>query len=286
MGTVLSEKSTQGLGMRQGTSRAVKNMISEIDLWMGACVSLEALSYTTNPNTVDAGSGVETAKDWSNTRRKGSLLRGTDGTELDTDDKYVRYIFGVESMNLIDALSLAKVFDLSHYQSIFEIGCGDLAQAFVIHRLYPHIRYVATDLDPYVIDRCEQLSVLKGIEKRVLDVRSVSDQEIPFAGFDLLMSWGMEYALDDEQLLRLLHMVRRTGVPYLMCSATAIGPMQYARYCMGASRRRVLIDQNKLRMTGWRRSVGKFHRLAQQAGLKTEPLGQFGYHFCMLLNPF
>jgi hypothetical protein len=267
-----------------GANRAVKNVYSEIEAWTGVPFSLEACKTTNNPNTVSAGKGVETAEDWTNTRRKGSAAQGTDGTYLDNDENYLRYILGVESINLIGVLSFARVFDFTRYRSIFEIGCGDMAQAYVIHQLDPKIRYVATDLDPYVIERCKKLSVLSGIDMRVLDVLTVPDTEIPFAGFDLLMSWGMEYALDDAQLLRLFRMVREAGVPYLQCSATTIGLIQYARHWMDTRRRQALIDQGKLRVSGWLRSIGKFRSLAKQAGLEIRLYGRFGYHFCVLLT--
>ena len=212
--------------------------------------------------------------------------RGTDGTEFDSDDDLPPVYLRCQSINLIGVLSLAKVFDFSRYHSIFEIGCGDMAQAYVIHHLNPHTRYVATDLDPYVIDRCAGLSVLKGIDMRVLDVLSIGNHECPFAGFDLLMSWGMEYALDDAQLLKLFCMVERAGIPYLMCSASTIGltPRGIIRDHMDARRNRTLIKQGKLRATGWLRSVGKFRRLAEEAGLEMRTLGRFGYHFCVLLD--
>jgi len=270
--------------MIQGPSRNVKNAYSEVEPWTGALFSLEACSYSDNPNTVASGVCVETAHDWTNARRKGWAALGTDGTHLANADSYIRYILGAESINLIGVLSLAKVFDFGRYNSIFEIGCGDMAQAYVIHRLFPDIRYVATDLDPYVIDRCSELSVLAGIEKRVLDVLAIPDNELPFSRFGLLMSWGMEYALNDEQLLRLFRMVARSEIPYLMCSTSTIGLVQYARDWVHAEKVRTLVEQRKLRMTGWRRSIAKFRSLSSQAGLEMRALGRFGYHFCMLFN--
>jgi len=262
----------------------VRNVFSELEAWTGSPFSLETWNHTDNPNTVGRGVGVETPEDWTSARRKGSLARGTDGTELSDDEKYLRYILGAESINVIGVLSLAKAFDFGKYRSIFEIGCGDMAQAYVIHRLYPHVKYVATDFDPYVIDRCSQLSGLAGIEKGVLDVLSLPSEDVPFAGFDLLASWGMEYALNDEQFLQLLRKVQQSRVPYLMCSATTIGLVQYARHRRAAKQKQTLVDQGKLRKTGWLRSVGRFRHLAQQSGLKTQALGRFGYHFCVLFT--
>ena len=270
--------------MNQSCSRNIKNAYSELEPWTGALFSLDTWSHSDNPNTLASGIGVETAEDWSNSRRKGWAALGTDGTHLANDDNYIRHILGAESINVMGVLSFSKVFDFGVYASIFEIGCGDMAQAYVIHRLFPHTRYLATDLDPYVIERCSQLNVLAGIEKRVLDVLAIPDQEMPFSGFELLMSWGMEYALNDEQLLRLFRMVARAEIPYLMCSASTIGLVEYARVRVRARKIQALVEQRKLRMTGWRRSIGKFRSLARQAGLEMQALGRFGYHFCMLLN--
>jgi hypothetical protein len=164
------------------------------------------------------------------------------------------------------------------------VGCGDMAQAFVIHHMYPKIRYVATDLDPYVIDQCSRLHILDGIEKRVLDIASIRDDAVPFSGFDLLVSWGMEYALDDAQLLRLFDLVRSSGTAYLLCSATTVGLLKYARHLFHRHRYVDLVRRQRLRMHGWQRSVGRFHRIARKAGLVTELFGRHGYHFCMLLR--
>lgn len=197
----------------------MKRVMSEVEPWTGYLASLKAPGYADDPNVVGAGEGVFTAEDWTRTRQRGLASLGTDGTQFDSNEKYLRYILGTEGINVIGAIALAQAYDFSPYRSIYEIGCGDMAQAYVLHRLYPEVRYVATDLDPYVIERCSRLSVLDGIQKGVVDVLSVQDGTPPFAGFDLLMSWGMEYALDDEQLLRLMRMARESRVPYLMCSA-------------------------------------------------------------------
>lgn len=160
-----------------------------------------------------------------------------------------------------------------------------MAQAYVLHRLYPDVRYVATDLDPYVIERCSRLSVLDGIQKGAVDVLSVQGGTPPFAGFDLLMSWGMEYALDDGQLLRLLRMARENRVPYLMCSATTMGIGKYVRHLLRRRRYARQLSERRIRFSGWERSPLRFSRLAKKAGLNMKALGRFGYHFCMLLEP-
>lgn len=260
-------------------------VVTEIEPWTGWLASMRVPGYSDDPNVVSRGEGVYTAEDWSITRQKGLASFGTDGTQFDSDDNYLRYIFGPEAMNVIGALSLSKSFDFSAYRSIYEIGCGDMAQAYVIHRLYPQIRYVATDLDPYVIQRCSRLSCLSGIEKYSLDVLSVASDAVPFAGFELLMSWGMEYALDDGQLLRLMQLAADKRVPYLMCSATATGLGKYLRYLLNTPKRRRLLRERRIRFSGWERSLLRFRALSRKGGLRMQPLGRFGYHFCMLFSP-
>lgn len=265
--------------------QTANRILGEIDPWTGWLISLKTPGYSDDPNVVGRGDGVYTAEDWSHTRQKGLSQCGTDGSEFDSDENYLRYIFGAEGMNVIGAIALAQHFDFGRYRSIFEIGCGDMAQAYILHRLHPHTQYVATDLDPYIIERCAKLSVLDGIEKKALDILSVPQDKTPFAGFDLLVSWGMEYALNDTQLLQLFALGRRHRVPYLLCSATTTGLGKYLRYLVRMPQRARRIKARQLRMSGWERSPLRFYRLARQAGLRMKVLGRFGYHFCMLLEP-
>jgi hypothetical protein len=261
--------------------RGLKHAVADIEPLLGSFVRLTIPGYTDEPEVVALGTGVYTASDWSQLRKEGSPSFGTSGSEFENDENYLRYIFGLEGMNVVGAITLAKVFDFTKYRSLLEIGCGAMAQAYVLHNAFPHLRYLATDLDPFVIDRCAQLPVLSGIEKKALNVLSMHDVAL-FNEVELLMSWGMEYALNDDELLRLLTLVAKANIPYLMCSATTIGLLKYSMFLMRHFYRKRLLAERRLRVTGWHRSVGKFRSLAGATGLKTKILGRFGNHFCML----
>ena len=263
----------------------VHRVLAEIEPWSGWLISARTRSYTDDPNTVGVGSGVYTAEDWTRTRSRGLATHGTDGTQFDSDQSYLRYVFAVETPNVIGALTLARAFDFGRYRSIFELGAGDMAQAFVLHRLHPSVRYVATDLDPYIVERCGRLPLLEGIEKRVLDVRAIDATAPPFSGFDLLTSWGMDYALDDAELVRLLRSAGDCGIPYLLCSATTIGLVKYLQDLVTLPRKKSLSEARRLRMHGWRRSIRRFKRLGAEAGMSMRVIGRFGYFFCVLFNP-
>ncbi|MFL6623372.1 MAG: hypothetical protein ACJ8NR_12335, partial [Sulfurifustis sp.] len=275
--TTHTHPSRPATGWTNAALRAAHRIAGEVEPWTGWLASFSLPGYTDDPRLVGRGNGVYSAEDWSTVRRE--------DLPWDSDETYLGYIFGREGINVIGAITLAGVFDFSRFRSIFEIGCGDMAQAYVIHRLHPAIRYVATDLDGSVIERCAKLSVLDGIEKRVLDVLAVAEGRAPFAGFDLLMSWGMEYALDDRQLLQLYAMARVHEVPYLLCSATTAGIGKYFRHLLQTRRRARGVRERRLRLTGWERSPLRFQRLARRVGLRVTVLGRFGYHFCMLLEP-
>lgn len=275
--TTHTRHSRPATGWTSAASRAVHRIAGEIEPWTGWLASLRLPGYTDDARIVGRGDGVYSAEDWSAVRRQ--------DLPWDSDETYLRYIFGREGINVSGAIALAAVFDFSRFRSIFEIGCGDMAQAYVIHRLHPAIRYVATDLDGCVIDRCAKLTALDGIEKRVLDVMNAPGQRAPFDGFDLLMSWGMEYALDDAQLLRLFDSVRRNRLSYLLCSATTAGLGKYVRYLLRARATARGLRERRLRLTGWERSPLRFQRLARRGGLRLTVLGRFGYHFCMFLEP-
>lgn len=263
----------------------VRRVLAEIEPWSGWLINARTPSYTDDPNTVAGGNGVYTAEDWTRTRSRGLPSRGTDGSQFEDDDAYLRYVFSIETPNVIGALTLARGFDFARYRSIFELGAGDMAQAFVLHRLYPRIRYIATDLDPYIVERCERLRLLAGIGKQVLDVRAITPAAPPFAGFDLVMSWGMDYALDDAELVRLLRMVGDRGIPYLLCSATTIGLAKYLHGLITLPRNQSLSNARRLRMHGWCRSIRRFKRLGVNAGMKMKVIGRFGYFFCILFEP-
>jgi hypothetical protein len=265
-------------------SSPIRSMLSEFDAWLGCLANLQYPGYIDDPNIVIAGSGVYSAEDWTRVRKSGASTLGTDGTELDSNEKYLRYLFGPESMNAIAAMSLASAFDFGRYKSIFELGCGSMAQAFVINRLWPDIQYVTTDLDPFVISKCQGLTLLDGIEKRVLDVLSITESDIPFAGYDFLISWGMEYALTDHQLQKLFGLVSQARIPYLLCSATSVGLLKYVHHLLSASRQKALVNKGRLRLTGWQRSPRKLLSLGKSKGLVGTVIGRFGYHFCILFN--
>jgi hypothetical protein len=134
------------------------------------------------------------------------------------------------------------------------------------------LRYRATDFDPFVIEKCARLPLLAGIEKAVLDVTRLTPADL--AGFDLLLSWELIYALDDEALRRLFCTARAAGVPFLAGTTQLLGPLRYAKRALrnldwrpGGFHYTRLTAAGKLRMHGWNPSIAHYARLAHEEGL-------------------
>lgn len=262
-----------------------RDFVLAIDAWTSVPIRLKTPLYTTDPVNLDSGSGIYGAHEWSATREKGDGTYGTDGRQYDTDDKYLQYAFGLEGYRIISAILLANSYNFGEIGHVLELGCGDMVQSLVLKKRFPHLHYVASDFDPYVIERCSQLRTLDGIEKRVLDVLKISDKETPFSDADLLMSWGLDYALDDEQFVNLLISIKRADVPYLMCSPTVAGPLKHGiHYIRKILKSERLVEQKRLRMHGFLRTAGYFLSLANRAGMKTRVIGPRGSYFCILFT--
>ena len=257
----------------------LRSALVALDDRLQSAFSVKTPIYTRDPNVL-AGAGVYAASDWSRTRR--SIVGSGDGDCYASDARYLEYIRTTQADKMAAVTSLLGTFDFCRFGKIFEIGCGDMIQALHVTRACPNLHYVATDFDPYVIERCLALPVLAPLHKRVFDV--INDSHEAFAGFDLLVSWGVDAVLDDRQFTRLLESVKRQAIPYLMCSPTTAGPILRAHEWSSTRARRRELEEHQIRMHGWARSVAYFHRLARAAGLPVRRFGRHGIYACLLFG--
>src|SRR5687767_3578739 len=135
----------------------IREHLLTADYWLGSRVSLRQKAY-------DAEFPCTTADEWSAARKSGYRGVGPDAGELSTDTRYLRRMFTRHVRNTFAALRFARTFDLSHTRGVLEVGCGEMVQAWVLKTVYPHLRYVATDFDPFVIERCAALATLRDVE--------------------------------------------------------------------------------------------------------------------------
>ena len=188
----------------------------------------------------------------------------------------------MESKKIHDAISLKNHLDFKKYSYALEVGCGCMATAFVIKNTFPHLRYLATDYDPYVIEKCSKLSVLDGIEKAVFDVRQ--DKLDVFGKVDLLISWGLDACIEDEYILKLLSFAKDRQVPYLMYPSS-VGMIRYLLDKKSSKKTGRLLKEKKIRMMGWRRSLRYFKKLAEKEKMKSRIIGGDFYSSLLLFTP-
>ena len=250
----------------------IRQFLLNCDLRAGRHVPLKLPAYIREQYLKD-GQGIYSREEWSHARRNGYRGAGVNSSELDTDDRYLTRVFSSHVRNLHAALRLLETFRFESYDSVLELGCGEMIQAFAIKCAHPQLRYMATDFDPFVVEKCSRLPVLGQIEKDVVDASQLSVEQI--AGFSLVVAWEMIYALDDEKLLTVLRACRGANVPLLACTTQMIGPAQYIFRKMKNLWRRLEGVRVKgagaaepLRMHGWNPSPAYYARLARHAGLE------------------
>lgn len=250
----------------------IRQLLLNCDLRLGEWSALRDPAYI-REQYLEGGGGVYTAADWSRARSLGYRGVGKDGAELATDESYLRRMFSAHKRNLIAALRIAQVYDFGSHKSVLELGCGEMLQAFVISSAFPHLRYKATDVDPFVIEKCAQLPLLRRVEKGVLDARRVTAADL--VGFDLLLSWEMIYALDDVDIVALLSAARSAGTSFLACTTQMTGPLRHLLRALRNLNWRPegfyyerQVRAGAIRMHGWNPSAGYYAGLAERSGMK------------------
>lgn len=218
------------------------------------------------------GEGVQSAEEWGRDR-----VASTAGNadRYDSDEAYGRYLDSIRESKLRAVESLMEAFDFGRYPRVLELGCGDMPQAAAVAARFPGIRYTATDFDPVVIERCGRISRLASIRKAVVDA---SRPGLDLSGQDLLVSWSLEFALDDAALTRLFAACKAARLPYLLGTHTAIGPIGWWRY-------RPRGPAGGMRHLGWLRSAGEVERIARGAGMRPQWRRRHANHVVLFFEP-
>ena len=207
--------------------------------------------------------GVYTAEEWARARNVQTAPFMANVDRYGSDAAYLKYLESIHDGKILPVFSLMRTFDFTRYQRIIELGCGDMPQAYTISSRYPGITYTASDFDSSVIEHCSHVPLLRRIRKRVLDAANADPENLE--GHDLVISWSLEFSLDDLQLTRLFAACKTCSLPYLLCSHTTIGPLALLAKPEARSSRR--IGRDGRRLLGWLRSTGAIARLARRAGM-------------------
>lgn len=245
---------------------SLRQLILNADNAVGFFLSLKLPAFIQETILLE-GTGPYTQQEWTRARQLGYREAGLDSSDLDEDAKYLARMFQTQYRNLISAKRLCQMIDFTKFESVLEIGCGEMVQAFVITALYPHLRYLASDIDPYIIRKCSRLPLLRNIEKRVLDVSTLSSKDL--RGTQLVLSWELFYALNDDRLLHLFHLLGEARISMLVSSTQLTGPLRaITRWIKGLPSDEQAKYREGFRMHGWHHSLGYYQCLAKRSGLK------------------
>ena len=245
--------------------------LTRLDAILGALVPLQepAIHLET---LLTEGRGRYTAEEWARARRRGYRGVGMDGKRLKDDVSYILRLLSHDTQlrNIVSAHRLAGSVDLESYGSVLEIGCGEMAQAIVLKALLPGLEYEATDIDSFVVDKMTGLSITDGIKTAVLDVRELSPERLE--GYRCLLSLEVIYALEKEDLCRILRVCREAGVDFLAATSQLTGPLAWlyrrVKYAALGIREGVKRDDGSvLRAHGSKCSVGYYRRLGHSEGM-------------------
>lgn len=269
---------------------SIRQLILNIDNAAGRFLSFKLAAYIKEQILID-GAGPYTREEWAKARALGYREAGLGSSDLDEDKKYLGRMFQVQYRNFLSAQRLCKVLDFRKYDSVLELGCGEMVQAFVITQRYPHLQYCASDVDAYVIDKCLQLPLLRSIEKRIIDVSNLKSNDL--RDVQLVLSWELTYALDDEKLIHLFSVLGDAKVSMMICTTQLTGLLRsVTRRLKRIPRRGEGIVQGGLRMHGWHHSLGYYNHLARQFGLRlnkvwypTQDCGELDNFTFILFSP-
>lgn len=250
----------------------LRQQLINLDIRAGRYAALKLPAYIEERWSAER-QGAYTAEEWSHARSAG--YRGNDPSQplLDTEAGYRQQLATHNAPAVQATHRLAGCLDFARYNAIIEIGCGEMAQAFTLVSRYPHLRYRATDFDPYVIEKCARLPLLNPIEKVQLDVTRLGPGDL--AGFRLLVGWEIIYALDEPVLHTIFTACREAGVPFLAATTQLLGPFRYLRrtwrdtaWGLHPSSYQKQVAARQVRMHGWNPSLGYYKQKARRSGMR------------------
>ena len=244
---------------------AMRQLILNADYALGRYFQLQHDAYI-REKLLDRDNGAYTQNEWSKIRTLGYQDSGIDCSELTDNDKYLSRIFQKQYRKLVAAQRLCNVFRFNEVSSVLELGCGEMVQAFVITQLYPHLRYRATDFDPYIISSCSKLSLLTHIEKQILDLSKLKIDDLQ--GFQTVISWELIYALDKSVICNLFEILGKAKISMIICTSQLTGPLRsILRRCKGIPPSGESTSKN-MRMHGWHHSLGFYTYIAKNFDIK------------------
>ena len=259
---------TEVIVMFATKTRAV---VKNIDLYFGLATNILFPAYI-EEKFLKSGSGTYLREEWILARANNYCNAGLNLSKIQNDNSYIKRALGEEYRKLISGIRFCRKFDLSKVKTILEIGCGEMITSLAIKMANPHLRYIASDFDPSIIEACSRLSILNGIEKVVLDINEL-DIDYLF-NVDLIVAWEVLYAFNPSELNKLIYKCATSKTRLVIASAQFIGPINWLLFHLKNAYRKLfglsyseLASRHIIREHGTKYSLGYINRLAKQHGM-------------------
>jgi hypothetical protein len=208
-------------------------------------------TYTSDKKLSAAGNGVYDDLDWKVARSTNNFFA------LPTPSSFADLYFS-EPHQINAAMELMGCVDFTSVNYIGEIGGVPFRQLLTILAKNPHIKFLATDFDSVSLSTFENefskfkdLGLVSDVNKstalefnriflqgefRPFDIIT-ADIRL-FSECDMIMLWGVDYALGDEELRKLLCFIKENKIKLILGS---IKPRKFSKILMeGMKRNKVL----------------------------------------------
>lgn len=159
-------------------------------------------SYTRDPILIKKGSGVYKGSDWGLSRENRFVFYSNP-----TLQNYFRMIFK-DPDKISSASLLCEKFDFSVFNKVGDIGGVPFSQSWVIKTIFPNLKFVLSDHDADSLSKHKACPPFLSEHCDFVSFDAIFDDLTVFDDCDVLTMWGVDYALQDIELLRLIKLVK------------------------------------------------------------------------------
>jgi hypothetical protein len=220
---------------------------------------------------------VFAATEWGESRRVHALK---DVYREPNDSNFLKMLTDNQE-KVAAATLLEQSLEFWKIKAIGEIGGAPYLQAFQITRDYPHLNWLATDQDADTNRALSNVPLLSRLRIKTFDAKG-GDLSI-FDECDWLISFAVDYALKDEEIIRIFNYLKQNRKPWALLSVSVIDFLRYLRLHAGFLKREVFGEPQ--RFHGWARSVGWYRDAARAAGLSVHDRGKVGSYRLLWIFP-
>ena len=168
--------------------------------------------YTRDRNVIGENKGIYTSDDWNKTRAIDYKFYSNPSIQ-----NYLEMINDDDS-KIIAAKDLATKFDFTKINRIGDIGGIPFSQTWTLKKIFPHLKFHLTDYDSKSMKSFIDCLAFKSDDFTFEKFDAISDNLEIFNECDLLVMWGVDYALDDDALFRIFEYLLNNNKRILLSS--------------------------------------------------------------------